>query len=159
MQLDWALPLARRSAIVVPRRDFVLPGGDDARLALTIYATEGGVLIDLSGTGPSVTLLMWTGTVGRSDYGWQSSGALQIEAILPADASGRAFVNIAAGALSTLPRRLAYAIRYSDGDAATTLVQGILQVLPGRASLRLFDGLLDDSGVPITDDLLSAVLE
>lgn len=132
------LPLARRSAIRIPRRDLVLGGGDSLTLAMTLVAADlpGAAPVDLGATGALVRLTVWYRS-GAWDYGsvlWlrdRASVLLSVNAAVSLTTPGLATVALGRGVLANHCGPLAYSIQVNQGAASSEIAWGVLQVRPG----------------------------
>lgn len=150
----FTLPVARRSPIIMPRRDLYLGNGDSLTLALTLVDSDrpDAAAVDLSGVGPRVRLTLWSGIM-RCDYGLTLTGARAVavvDGVVADPVLGRVDMAIEPGVLRTYQGRLGWSIQLDYAGPVTTLAWGVVNLRPGPV---LADGdvlLLDAFGTPIT---------
>lgn len=161
MQYAMTLPLARRSPLVIPRRDLVLDSGDALTLQLTLVEADrpDAALLDLVGIGPRVVLSIWH-TTQWCDYGLPPAGRAvlrQVEGTIQAT-PGRADVVLTRGALSGYGRRLGWTLQLDYGGDLSAIAWGALHLQSGAVLVERLTDLLTDDYAPVTDET-PAVIE
>lgn len=127
--LAITLPLARRSPIMIPRRDIVLMDDDALALALTVVAADrpNAVSVDVSTTAAGYRLTIY-GNVATYDYGlslFDADVLLSVLGVLINGAAGRIDFTLAIGAADDWCGPLGWLLASAPGN---TLAWGALSL-------------------------------
>lgn len=137
--LALTIALARRSAIMLPRRDLVLVASDDLALRLTIVAVDrpDAAPIVLTGGNVAVQLVVGRDMFGWDDYGWWVNRAPSghtawsgLGVIMPEP--GRVNITLPRHTLRG-PATYSWALQLMLEGIVSTMCHGTMQVMPGAA--------------------------
>lgn len=128
------LPLARRSAIRVPRRDLVVGAGDALALRVRLVEEDrhGAAAVDLRRTFARVRMHVWrdASPLGRSDYGTGWSGPVLSSRSAMASEALPGACEIELRAEDTWTGRMGWSLQADLLGAEHALCWGALHVRP-----------------------------
>jgi hypothetical protein len=151
------LPVARRSAIRIPRRDLALVSGDSLTLAITVVQSDrpGAAPLNLVLAYGRVRLRVWRPIPPAFclyDYGFHGMRhAEAIGATVTNGAAGQAEIHVTGSHTAGWHGIYSWALQFGSDTDSSTLCSGTLQMQPGLPMPPLY--ILTDDGVPVlTDD-------
>ena len=132
--LALTLPTARRSAIVVPRRDIVATVSDTLNLQMTLVTTDtpDAIPLDLVGIGPRVWVALWAAPRMFCDYGqpYQQSWVVWSAYAQPvAGVPGRVDVTLPLRSLYCPSGVLGWAVHLNYRGSMSCIAQGALHAV------------------------------